>query len=95
MPGDDKNIGRIEALLEDARDRVKEAEERQLRRVEELERKFESLNTRLQEWIPLLTQLEKQEETKRQVVMASTINLIANIAAWAITAFVAYAKYRG
>jgi rRNA maturation endonuclease Nob1 len=90
-----RSIGRIEALLEDARDRVKEAEERANKKVEELERKIESMNLRLQEWVPLLTQLEKQEDTKRQVVMASTINLIANVAAWAVTAFVAYAKYRG
>lgn len=92
MGEDEKNIGRIEAMLEDARIRIKESEERAIKRTDELERKIDTMNQRLSEWTPLLVQLSKQEDTKRQVVVASTVNLIANIAAWILLVFMWFVK---
>lgn len=92
MGEEEKNIGRIEAMLEDARIRIKESEERATRRTDELERKIDAMNQRLSEWTPLLVQLSKQEDTKRQVVVASTVNLIANVAAWILLVFMWFVK---
>lgn len=105
-PTDSYEIGSVKALLDDARARIKESEDRCNEKIKEAEARIqirlneietltEKNNLKLIEWLPLLTNLTKTEENKRNVVLLMTVSIISNLAAWVFTAFVYYIKSGG
>lgn len=97
------DIGSIKALLEDARQRIKESEERCTKKIEEaeirlnkkihdLEMIISSLNNKILEWLPLITNLSKTEDNKRNITISLVVIFITNVVAWIFTAFVFFVK---
>ena len=97
------DIGSVKALLADARERIKEAERRGIQRsddsekrlttrLDELDDNFTKLNTRMIEWLPLITNLSKAEDGKRSLHLAVIVAFITNIAAWILTLFIYFIK---
>lgn len=97
------DIGSLRALLNDARERIKESENRSnkkidesenriIRKFDELEEQFNNLNIRIVQWLPLLSNLSKTEENKRNVTISLIIAFVCNISAWILTAFVYFIK---
>ena len=103
MSDEFSDIGSVKALLSDARERIKESEERGKQKIEEVEKRVTSrldeleeqintLNLKLIEWLPLLTNLSKTEENKRNLSLLLLVALISNIAAWILALFVYFIK---
>lgn len=99
-------IGTLKALLKDARERIKESEERCIKksdeiekrlldRVTELEEQIIKINMKMIEWLPLLSNLTKAEESKRNVSILLIVSLISNIAAWVLAIFIWFIKSGG
>ena len=97
------DIKSISALLNDARERIKEAEDRcniknketEIRltdKIDELIEKYTGLNSKFQEWLPLLTNLSKTEENKRTMTLLLVVAFISNISAWILTIFIYFVK---
>lgn len=103
MPDDFSDIGSVRALLSDARERIKESENRSKEalqkvderindRLEEFERMMVSLNVDLSKWTPLLTNLQKSDENKRNLSILLTVSFITNIATIIFGIFLWFAK---
>ena len=103
MSDEFSDIGSVKALLTDARERIKESEERSKEKIEEVEKRVTSrldeleeqiykLNLKLVEWLPLLTNLAKTEENKRNLSLLLLVALISNVAAWILTLFIYFIK---
>lgn len=103
MPEDFSDIGSVKALLSDARERIKESENRSKDTIKELEKRLEdkteelermlvSLNLDLTKWTPLLTNLQKSDENKRNLSILLTVSFITNIAAIIFGLFLWFAK---
>jgi hypothetical protein len=104
MPPDEfTDIGSMRALLADARERIKEAEDRgkdSLDRVEErihgkieeFERQLISINLELSKWIPLLTNLQKADENKRNLTLLLVVSFITNVATIVMSVFIWFVK---
>jgi ElaB/YqjD/DUF883 family membrane-anchored ribosome-binding protein len=100
---DFSEIGSVKALLSDARERIKESEDRSTRRIDEvdkriqktlsdLEEQVQKFNNKITEWLPLLSNMTKAEETKRNATLLLVVALISNIAAWILCGFIWYIK---
>lgn len=103
MSNDFSDMGSVKALLTDARERIKESEERSSKKTEEVEKRLTNrldeleeqiikLNTKMIEWLPLLTQLSKAEETKRNMNITLLVSFITNVCAWILTIFIYFIK---
>ena len=92
MSIDEKEIGKIIAQVEDARDRVQEAEERMNRRIDELVRQFEAINLQLSDWKPIMSTLSKQETDKRSISTSLIVLMISNAASWILAAAIWFIK---
>ena len=97
------DIGSVKALLSDARERIKESEDRCNKKIEEVEKRiitildvlaanFNTINNKIIEWLPLFTSLSKGEENKRNLYLILVVSLITNIASWIITLFIYFVK---
>lgn len=97
------DIGSVNALLKDARERIKETEERCNKKSDEIERRltvriddldsnYTKANNKIIEWLPLLTNLSKSEENKRNMTLLLVVSFISNIASWILTLFLYLAK---
>lgn len=97
------DIGSVKSLLSDARERIKESEdrsrdaidrseERTTKRLDEHERLMTSLNLDLQKWIPLLTQLQKADENKKTLIILLITSFITNLATIIVSIFIYFAK---
>lgn len=97
------DIGSVKALLSDARERIKESEERSKEKIDEVEKrltgqvdeldtKLTKIDTKLIEWLPLLTSLSKTEENKRNVTLLLLVAFISNVASWILTIFIYFVK---
>ena len=100
------DIGSVKALLTDARERIKEAEERSNKKIaevetrivsknDELEEQINKVNMRMMEWVPLLTNLAKTEENKRNMTLLLLVAFISNVASWILTIFIFFLKSGG
>lgn len=103
MSDEFSDIGSIKAYLSDARERIKESEDRSKERAEEIEKRLTNrldeveemankLNLKLIEWLPLLTNLSKTEENKRNMTLMLLVAFISNVAAWILTLFIYFVK---
>lgn len=101
-----EDISSVKALLTDARERIKESEDRSIKKIEETEKRvvtrldemeeqFNKLNLKMVEWLPLLTNLSKTEETKRNMNLVLLIAFISNVAAWVLSLFIFFVKQGG
>jgi hypothetical protein len=97
------DIGSVKALLTDARDRIKESEERSAKKIDEtehrlkmtldkLEQQADKFNLKIIEWLPLMTNMTKAEETRRSGMLMLVVALISNIAAWILVLFIWFIK---
>jgi hypothetical protein len=97
------DIGSIKALLDDARQRIKESEERCTKKIDEaevrlnkkiydLEISLNTINVKILEWLPLITNLSKSEDNKRNITISLVVIFVTNIVAWIFTAFVFFVK---
>lgn len=100
------DIGSVKALLADARERIKESEERSKDaldrvderskiRMDEHERLMTSLNLDLNKWTPLLTNLQKADENKKTLVILLVSSFITNLATILVSIFIWFAKSGG
>ena len=100
---DFSDIGSVKALLSDARERIKESEERSTKKIEEvdarlratvkeLETQIDKFNIKIIEWLPLLSNIAKTEETKRNATLLLVVALVSNIAAWILAIFIWFIK---
>jgi hypothetical protein len=103
MSDDFSDIGSVKALLTDARDRIKESENRSAKKIEEtelrlkttlekIELQVDKFNAKIIEWLPLLSNIAKTEETKRNATLLLVVALISNVAAWVLCAFIWFIK---
>ena len=103
MSDEFSDIGSVKALLSDARERIKESEDRATKkidecekrltlRLDEIEEQFGKLNVKMIEWMPLLTNLSKTEENKRNITLALLVAFITNVASWILTIFIWFVK---
>jgi hypothetical protein len=103
MPDDFSDIGSVKALLSDARERIKESEERSKDaitraedrlndRLDEQERMMGTLNLDLNKWTPLLTNLQKADENKKNLTILLVASFITNLATIIIGIFMWFAK---
>lgn len=106
MSDDSTDIGSMKALLSDARDRIKESETRSTMKIEEVEKrvtgtlteietKFDILNNKLLEWLPLLTNLKAIEETRRNMNILLIVAFTSTIASWILAIFIYFIKKGG
>ena len=97
------DIGSVKFALADARERIKETEARCVKkgeeiedrvtnRIEDLEELYTKVNTKIQEWIPLMNNLTKAEENKRNITLLLIVAFISNIASWILTIFIYFVK---
>lgn len=102
-PEEFSDIGSVKALLADARERIKESEDRSNTRIKEVEKRIHvriddieelatAVNTRTIEWMPLISNLHKAEESKRNMTLLLIVALISNIASWVLTIFIYFIK---
>lgn len=100
---ENRNIGSMQALLSDARIRIKESEERSkekineaekriFQRIDELDSTLTGINNKQIEWLPLITNLTKNEENKRNLNIMLITSLVTNIAAWILVIFIYFIK---
>jgi hypothetical protein len=100
------DIGSVRALLTDARERIKESEDRSkdtidrldgrvTDRLDEHERQMIALNLDLSKWTPLLTNLQKADENKKTLVILLITSFITNLATVIISIFIWFAKRGG
>ena len=103
MPDEFSDIGSVKALLTDARERIKESEDRSKEsidrldvrlsgRLEELDHQLVALNLDLSKWTPLLTNLQKADENKKALVITLVASFITNVATIIIGIFMWFAK---
>lgn len=103
---DNLDIHSVAALLNDARERIKESEERSKESINQTElrlnKKLDDIQTVLNlfgqdfsKWIPLLTTLQKSEDNKKTLVIALITSFITNIAAIVVSLFVFFVKAGG
>lgn len=103
MSDEFSDIGSVKALLKDARERIKESEDRSKEEIEkvekrltnksdEIEEQVNKLNLEFVKWLPLLTNLSKAEESKRNVTLMLIVAFISNVAAWILAIFIYFAK---
>jgi len=106
MADEISDISSVSALLKDARERIKESElrskesldrteERLQTRIDELERQHHTLNLDLSKWTPLLTQLQKSDENKRNMTVLLIVSFITNIATIIMSIFIWFIKSGG
>jgi GAF domain-containing protein len=97
------DIGSVKALLADARERIKESEDRSKEamdrveqrlndRLDEQERLMSSLNLDLTKWVPFLTNLQKADENKKTLTILLITSFITNLATIIISIFVWFVK---
>lgn len=106
MPDEFSDIGSIRALLTDARERIKESEERSKEalatektaltlKLETLEKSYIALNLEISKWIPLLTNLQKADENKRNLTLLLLVSFITNVATIIMSVFIWFIKAGG
>lgn len=106
MSDEFSDISSVAALLKDARERIKEsetrskeaiekAEERLHNKDEELETQINSVNLSFTKWIPLLTTLQKSEDSKRNLTIILLVSFITNVAMIVMSIFVWVVKAGG
>jgi hypothetical protein len=97
------NLGSMAALLADARNRIIEAEtrcnnliEKEVDRLQvsmgEMSQQLVSLNLDLQKWNPLLTQLQKADENKKNLSLLLMASFLTNICTIIVTVFIFFIK---
>jgi hypothetical protein len=103
MSDEFSDIGSVKFALTDARERIKESEDRCLKkgeeiekrvttRIEDLEELYTKVNTKIMEWVPLMNNLTKAEENKRNMTLLLVVAFISNIASWILTIFIYFVK---
>jgi hypothetical protein len=103
MSDEFSDIGSVKALLSDARERIKESEARSttkinevetrlITKIDELDAQLSTINLKIVEWLPLLTNLSKTEENKRNMSIMLLVAFISNVAAWILTIFIYFIK---
>lgn len=99
MAEETSDIGSVKALLTDARERIKEAEDRSSKKTEEVEKRlvnkfdeleeqYTKLNLKMIEWLPLLSNLAKTEETRKNMNLLLLVAFISNVASWILAIFI-------
>lgn len=97
------DIGSVKVLLSDARERIKESEDRSSKKIEDVEKrlnkKIEDVedicskdNEKIIEWMPLMSNITKAEETKRSLSLLLIVIFISNVASWILTIFIYFMK---
>jgi hypothetical protein len=97
------DLSSVRALLKDARNRIKEAEDRcketisklegqVVSRCDELSVQLHAINLEQNKWIPLLTNLQKADENKRNLTLLLLVSFITNIATIIMTVFIWFVK---
>ncbi|NCQ52077.1 hypothetical protein GW796_09320 [archaeon] len=100
---DTLDIHSVAALLNDARERIKESEERSketinlteirlIKKIDEIQQTLNVFGQDYSKWIPLLTSLQKNEDNKKTLTIALITSFITNIAALIVTLFVFFVK---
>ena len=103
MSDDFSDIGSVRALLTDARERIKESEDRSkealekteeriITRLDEHEKLMASLNLDLTKWTPLLTNLQKSDENRKSLTILLVSSFITHIATAIVGVFIYFAK---
>ena len=103
MSDEFSDIGSVKALLSDARERIKESENRSTEKIDEVERRvnlkidtlnilYDKANAKIIEWIPLMNNLTKAEESKRNITLLLFVAFISNVASWILTIFIYFMK---
>lgn len=106
MPEEDielTDLSSVRAILRDSRNRIKEAEDRCKeaisrieaqghQRYEEIHAQMVALNLDLNKWTPLLTNLQKADENKRNLTLLLLVSFITNIATIIMSIFIWFVK---
>lgn len=92
MPIDEKEIGKIIAQVEDARDRIEESEARLNRRIDDLSVQLAGIANQLADWRPLLTNISKNETDKRSIGTSLIVLMVSNAASWILAAAIWFIK---
>lgn len=100
------DIGSVKALLTDARERIKESEDRSKDTIDRLDKRLgirlddqegliSALTLELGKWTPLLTNLQKSDENKKTLIILLVTSFITNIATVIVSIFVWFIKSGG
>jgi len=103
MSDEFSDIGSVKALLTDARERIKESEDRSkdaidrldkrlVVRLDEQEDHISALILDLNKWTPLLTNLQKADENKKTLTILVVASFITNIATVIVSIFIWFLK---
>jgi hypothetical protein len=103
---DTNDIGSVKALLNDARERIKESEDRSKDAIDRLdervkirlddhEKSVATLILEIGKWTPLLTNLQKADEHKKTLTIMLVTSFITNIAIAIVSIFVWFVKSGG
>ena len=97
------DMGSVKALLADARERIKEAEDRSKQKIEEVEQRvnatvkdiyeaIDEINKFKNEYLPLLKNLTTSENSRRTLTLVLVGSFISTVAAWILAIFVYFVK---
>lgn len=103
MQNEFSDMGSVKALLADARERIKEAEDRSKQKIEEVEKRLnlsiqevndaiDEINKFKTEYTPLLKNLVTSENSRRTLTLVLVGSFISTVAAWILAIFVYFVK---